>query len=91
MPLVHVDVLTPKQVLFFREVRKKLKENGFSTLLTTRSYREVNGLLKLHGIQAISVGRHGGPTLEGKVRAGLDRTKALIDVLVSKAPDLSLS
>ncbi|MFH1328586.1 MAG: DUF354 domain-containing protein [Candidatus Bathyarchaeota archaeon] len=91
MPRVHIDILTPKQVLFFNEVIKELKKSGYETLITTRKYREVNQLLQLKKLKAVVVGKHGGATLKGKLESSLKRTLLLKDLLVEKKPNVSLS
>jgi len=91
MPLVHVDILTPKQVLFFAEVAKALERLGYSLLLTTRRYREVNDMLEMKRVEAVCVGEHGGRTREGKLKASLERTVKLSRLLEGEKPDVSLS
>ena len=53
---VWVDVLTPKQVLFFNPVVDLVKKKGLAVLATSRHYREVEPLAKMHGFDLTYVG-----------------------------------
>ena len=43
---IWIDMLTPKQVLFFEPVIKALKERGDEIVVTSRHYREAE-LMKM--------------------------------------------
>lgn len=88
---IHVDILTPKQVLFFNILINKLAKLGIATLLTTRKYREVNQMMKLKRIQAYTLGEHGGADRESKLEANLERTRELAQLFKEENPDVSLS
>jgi predicted glycosyltransferase len=80
--MILFDIVTPKWVLFFKEIIKKigLKE----VIVTTRydeNYTETKKLLELHKIPYISVGEYGGVTLEGKLKASIDRQIELIEIV----------
>jgi predicted glycosyltransferase len=91
LALIHIDVLTPKQALFFDEVAKGLEASGHEILATTRRYREAEDLLKLRRREAVTVGEYGGAALKGKLEASLKRTLDLARLLEGKEPDVSLS
>jgi predicted glycosyltransferase len=55
---VWIEVLTPKQALFFEPLYRALKREGHETLITTRVYREAEQSLEL-----------GEPLLENSSRA----------------------
>jgi len=80
---VWIDILTPKQVLFFFRLINELKKDGVPVLVTTRRYREANELMKIKGVRGLVVGRHGGRTLLGKLLASAQRVEKLAR-LVSK-------
>ena len=88
---LHIDILTPKQALFFNALIKKLTSQGIDTLVTTRKYREVKQMLKLKNIQAYTLGEHGGADRESKIKASLKRTLKLLQLLKEVKPDASLS
>lgn len=90
---VWFDILTPKQVNFFKPVIRELerdKENEI--LLTGRNYRELNELAKLKGLNdIIYVGEHGGESRSGKLEASAKRTQLLIQIVEKFSPDLLVS
>ncbi len=88
---VWIDVLTPKQVYFFGELNRRLEAKGHDVFKTTRRYREVNELMEVKGMNATVVGKHGGPTLEGKLIAGAHRIGELARIIGKLKPDLAIS
>ena len=88
---VAIDILTPKQCMLFSRLSARLEEEGVEVLRTTRRYREVNQLLRLKGLDAIVVGRHGGGTLEGKLRASTQRILRLTSIIMEWRPDVMVS
>jgi hypothetical protein len=88
---VIIDVLTPKQLMFFPKLARRLEERGHETLMTTRRYREVTKLLLKKRVDAMVVGKHGGRKLEDKLIASTERTCQLVRVLNDFAPDLAVS
>lgn len=91
LPLIHIDILTPKQVMLFKPLIEKLRAAGYRVAPTTRQYREVQQLLALKGVEAEVVGRHGGPTPKGKLEASLERTRGLAELFSRLEPALSVS
>jgi len=88
---VWVDILTPKQCMLFSKLSARLEEDGHDVLRTTREYREVTQLLRLKGIDAKVVGRHGGGTQEGKLRASAERSLQLTSLIKEWEPDVAVS
>jgi len=88
---IVIDILTPKQCMLFSKVSERLEERGHEILRTTRDYRELTQLLKLKGIEALVVGRHGGKTLIGKLKASVDRMLKLTQIINEFKPDVALS
>jgi predicted glycosyltransferase len=88
---VWIDILTPKQVYLFGELSRRLESQGHDVFRTTRKYREVNQLLALRGLNADEVGKHGGPTLEGKLTASAQRTLELAKLMSRIKPDVAVS
>jgi len=85
------DVLTPKQVNFFKPIIDGLRERGHEVLCTSRVYREVEELASLKAMELTKVGEHGGDSLYGKVKASAERTRELIDVVRDFQPDCLVS
>jgi predicted glycosyltransferase len=67
---VWIEVLTPKQALFFEPLYRALKARGHEALITTRVYREAEQTLGLKKLRFSVVGSHGGGTTFGKLRSG---------------------
>lgn len=88
---VIIDILTPKQCLFFSKLSTRLTERGHEVFRTTRRYREVAQLLKLKGIEAKTVGEHGGKELSSKLKASVQRTLDLTSVFEEVKPDVAVS
>ena len=88
---ILIDILTPKQALFFNALSKKLVEMGFHVDLTTRKYSEVEGMLNLLRLKAEVIGRHGGADLFEKLSAYSERVLLLAKVVKKTRPDLILS
>lgn len=86
-----IDILTPKQVNFFRLLCRRLERKGHEVVLTTRRYREVNQMLARAELEAVSVGRHGGADLKEKLLASTRRTERLVAFIDKARPDLSIS
>lgn len=85
--MIWFDLVTPKSVLFFKPFISKLKECGNDVLVTAREslgYNEVAAILRLHKIDFINRGGFGGASLEGKLKASLDRQSELIEFIAEK-------
>ena len=87
---IWFDVLTPKQLLFFEPMIKRLSENN-RVMTTTRDYREATGLAKVRGVRMKVVGKHGGESLLGKLRASAHRIGKLTEIVSRFGPDLTIS
>lgn len=85
------DINTPKQVNFFKPVVNQLRSRKHEVLCTARNFREVNELAKLKKFDAVFVGEHGGESLYGKLHAGTERVKNLIDIVDKFKPDSLIS
>jgi|YelNatPaOPRAMG01_1025707.scaffolds.fasta_scaffold05774_13 predicted glycosyltransferase len=88
---VWIDILTPKQALFFMNLSLKLKEKGHQVIQTTRRYREVNQLIKAKGLKAKVVGKHGGKDLYKKLISSVERIINLAALIKKISPDIAIS
>ena len=88
---VLIDILTPKQGMLFSKLSERLRKEGHQTFETTRQYREAIQLLNMKGIKARVVGQHGGETLEGKLKASVERTLELARITEELHPDVAVS
>lgn len=79
--MIWFDLITPKSVLFFKPLIKKLKKHK-EILITAREgvgYKEVIKLLELHSISFVNRGEFGGASLEDKLKASIERQKELME------------
>src|SRR5207253_8316773 len=74
---IWIEVLTPKQALFFEPLYRALRKQGDEALITTRVYREAEQTLGLKKLRFSVVGTHGGGTAFGKLIASAERITKL--------------
>jgi predicted glycosyltransferase len=77
---IWIDILTPKQLLFFNPMIQELQNRGHEVLATSRHYREVELLAAKTGQDLRFVGRHGGTSLQEKLKASSERILGLTDL-----------
>jgi predicted glycosyltransferase len=87
---IWIDFLTPKQLLFFEPLIKKLSKKH-ELLCTSRDYREAKELAKIRKLDVVIVGRHGGGDKAGKLLANIDRMNSLFKIIQKFKPELTLS
>jgi uncharacterized protein len=75
---VWVDVTAPAHVLVFRPLVHILRERGAEVEITARDFSQNLGLLRLHGLDAHVVGRHGGRSAVGKAATMATRLVDLV-------------
>ncbi len=88
---VWIDVLTPKQALFFVPLNNMLRSEGHETLVTARRYREAQEALRLKRVQHVVVGAHGGGSLLGKLVASGERIVKLASLVGRWSPEVAVS
>jgi len=82
--VIWFDIVTPKAVLFFIPIIKRIKQKGRHVLITTREsngYTEVVELLKLYKVKFFNIGSFGGSELRSKLAASLERQIALSEFI----------
>ena len=87
---IWFDILTPKQLLFFESMVKRLEKNH-TVLCTSRNYRELNALTKIRKQKLVVMGSHGGITLPGKLHSSLTRMNLLFKKIRKYSPDVCIS
>ena len=87
---IWFDVLTPKQLLFFESMIKRVKKNH-TVLCTSRDYQQVTQLAKIRGLKLIIIGKHGGSRRDDKLNASLHRAKSLSLRIKKFSPDITVS
>jgi len=87
---IWFDVLTPKQLLFFESMIKRIKKNN-TVLCTSRDYDQVTQLAKIKNLKLVIVGKHGGSERHDKLNASLRRAKLLSTRIKGFSPDITIS
>ena len=87
---IWIDILTPKQLLFFEPIVKKLRKKH-TVICTGRRYRELSNLVKLQEFELVSVGKHGGKRKESKLKSSIYRMAKLQKLIEKQRPDLTIS
>ena len=88
---VIIDILTPKQCMLFSKLSEKLRKRGHKVFNVSREYREVTCLIKLKGLEAKIIGKHGGKELVNKLKASASRTLELTSYFEEVDPDIAVS
>jgi predicted glycosyltransferase len=88
---VWFDILTPKQVMFFKPAIDLFNEAGHESLCTSREYREVVGLSKIKQLHLKIVGRHGGAGKYEKLCESANRIFELAHLVKQFEPDVAIS
>jgi predicted glycosyltransferase len=87
---IWFDVLTPKQLLFFEPMIRRIKKNH-TILCTSRDYNQVTQLANIRSIRLAIVGKHGGSKMHDKLNASLHRAKLLSTRIKRFSPDVTIS
>lgn len=87
---IWIDILTPKQLLFFESMAERLRKKH-QVLCTTRNYREVNHLIKINRSKVLVIGKHGGAEKSEKLKANINRMKKLMPIIEDFEPDVTIS
>ena len=85
------DLLTPKQILFFRPIIEDLQSKGVEVLATSRRYREVGPLAERAGLELRYVGDRGTKGPEDQLLAATRRQAEMIPVVQEFKPHVAVS
>jgi len=80
--MIWFDLVTPKSVMFFKNIIKAIEARGESIIVTARGndgYTEVIELLELYKIKHYNRGIFGGSGLSGKLKASIERQRDLME------------
>jgi len=86
-----LDLLTPKQVLFFGPIIEDLKSRGLEVLATSRRYREVGPLAERAGMRLRYVGDRGNRGAEDQLLAATRRQAEMIPIVQEFRPSVAVS
>ncbi|MCS6769835.1 MAG: DUF354 domain-containing protein [Candidatus Caldarchaeum sp.] len=80
MAVVWLDILTPKQFWFFRQLAERLSSRGLGLVATSRAYEQVEPLLPGFRFARVAViGGYGGGGLRDKLLRSVERTAKLLE------------
>lgn len=85
------DILTPKQIMFFRPVIQELRSSGAEVLVTSRRYREVGPLAERAGLDLTYVGERGVKGKEEQLLAATRRQAEMIPIVKQFRPQVAVS
>ena len=88
---IWFDILTPKQVMFFRRAVALLRNSGHDVLCTSRQYREAIELAGIKKLDLVVVGSHGGAERYDKLRQSASRTHKLAEAVKRFEPDVAVT
>ena len=91
---IWIDVLTPKQVLFFTGIAGELRIKGYNVFFTTRRFRETIGLAEKYlwrSFKTEVIGEYGGGLLKNKLISSLERSLKLTNYIYINDPDIAIS
>ncbi len=85
------DLITPKQILFFKPIIDELEASGASVLATSRRYREVGPLAERASLKLNYVGDRGTKGPEDQLLAATRRQAEMIPIIQDFKPDVAVS
>ena len=88
---IWFDILTPKQVMFFKPIIDSLQAEGHELLCTSREYREAVELAKIKHLELKIVGRYGGAGKYEKLYESANRTFKLVQIIKKFEPDTAVA
>ena len=88
---IWFDILTPKQVMFFRRAVMLLRGSGHDVLCTSRQYREAVELARIKKLDLTIVGSHGGASRYDKLLQSASRTHELAKTVKQFGPDVAVT
>lgn len=86
-----IDLLTPKQILFFKPLIGELEASGAEVLATSRRYREVGPLAERAGLKLNYVGDRGTKGQEDQLLAATRRQAEMIPIVQDFRPNVAVS
>jgi uncharacterized protein len=88
---VWIDITAPAHVLVFRPLVRILHERGAEVDITARDFSQNLELLRLHGLEAEVIGRHGGRSPLGKLGTMATRLAELVRWARGRRFDVALA
>jgi uncharacterized protein len=86
---IWVDLTAPAHPVVFRPLLVRLRERGHDVLVTARDYAQTLELCRMHGIEPVVVGAHGGASMTSKATSLASRTARLLRRVRRFGPQLA--
>lgn len=84
---IWIDLEEPKAPIMFQYMIQWFQEADATLLITARDFDSTFKILDDLQIPYVPVGKHGGDTIEGKMKAYIERLQGLFDTVVPFKPD----
>jgi hypothetical protein len=84
---IWIDIEQPKAAIMFNSLIEQFQEDGVNLLITARDYDSTFQILDDHDVDYIKVGKHGGASLEEKLKTHIKRLEELFTYVVEFNPD----
>jgi predicted glycosyltransferase len=88
---IWVDLTAPAHPVVFRPLLSRLRARGHEVLVTARDYAQTLELCRMHGIEAVAVGTHGGASRRSKAARLAGRTARLLSRVRRFDPQLAVA
>lgn len=88
---IWIDIDNSPHVLFFGPIARRLREAGHEVIITARACAQTHGLLELHQIPFVPIGRHYGKSLLPKLIGLGVRSLQLLRFALRQRIDLAVS
>jgi len=88
---IWVDLTAPAHPVVFRPLLARLRARGHEVLVTARDYAQTLDLCRMHAIEPIVVGAHGGASLTSKAASLAGRTSRLHRHVRRFSPSLAVA
>ncbi|MHA1689668.1 MAG: DUF354 domain-containing protein [Promethearchaeota archaeon] len=88
---IWIDIEEPKTAVMFRPLIDKFKQEKTILLITARDYDSTLQILNNFKIEYKKVGKHGGASLENKLKAYINRLEKLFHIITSFKPNFLLT
>lgn len=84
---IWIDAEEPKVGIMFKSLIRWFKDAGAELLITVRDFDSTFQIFDDTGFNYVKVGKHGGNTLEGKLRTYIERVNDLLPHVINFKPD----
>src|SRR3954449_10370382 len=88
---IWVDLTAPAHPVVFRPLLERLRARGHDLLVTARDYAQTLELCRMHGIEPVVVGAHGGASMANKASSLAGRTTRLARKVRPFGPKLAVA